>query len=109
MKIKKTRNSQRKEKYEQMSAPKAQLDFHDFGPMQEAEIVNKVRDFISECASGQIDRLLIITGKGYHSKNGQSVVKPLVERTLRKCEEVDFFADARRDRGGEGAIEVKLN
>lgn len=91
-----------------MSAPKAELDFHDFGPMKETEIVNKVRDFISECAAKQVDRLLIITGKGSHSKDGRSVVKPLVERTLRKCEEVAFFADARRDRGGEGAIEVKL-
>ncbi len=92
-----------------MSAPKAELDFHDFGPMKEAEIVNKVREFIGKCAAGQIDRILILTGKGSHSKDGRSVVKPLVERTLRKCEEVDFFADARRDRGGEGAIEVKLN
>ena len=92
-----------------MSAPKAKLDFHNLGPLQETEIVNKISDFILECESKQIDRLLIITGKGSHSKNGQSVVKPLVERTLRKCKEVDFFGNARRDRGGDGAIEVKLN
>lgn len=105
----KSKNQLRKAKYADMSAPKATLDFHEFGPMQSKEIVSKVRDFIAESVRSNLGRVLIITGKGTHSKNGISVVKPTVERSLRGMDEVVSFSNARRDRGGDGAIEVVLS
>jgi len=105
---KSSKKATRKANYAVMAAPKATLDFHEFGPMREDEIAEKVRNFVVECVGNRLDRVLIITGKGTHSRDGISVVRPIVEDVLLNIDEVDSFSGARRDRGGEGAIEVRL-
>jgi len=101
-------SERRENKYAEMSQPQAEFDFHDIGVLSDTQIVNMTRNFIADSVEKGLKQVLIITGKGTHSRDGVSFVKPIVERTLRKHEGVLSFGNGRRDRGGEGAIEVKL-
>ncbi|MBU0668324.1 Smr/MutS family protein [Patescibacteria group bacterium] len=92
-------------KYEHLSTPQAQLDLHLATSKEAKDLVD---EFIRESIRNKLQRVLIITGKGAHSKNGEAVIRPIIEKLLRKHEEVESVTTARRDRGGEGALEVKL-
>ena len=71
------------------------------------EIRDMADEFIKECKAKGLERVLIITGKGLHSKEGP-VIGPLLKWYLHKIPAVMSVETARRDRGGEGALEVKL-
>ncbi len=92
-------------KYAALAAPQAELDLHEHS---KEEAVTACRNFIQEAIRKGLQRVLIITGKGIHSADKKAVLKPLIETMLSKMEEVRSFVDARRDRGGEGALEVVL-
>ena len=95
-------------KYEHLSKPTAELDFHGTGILLPNEITQKVDTFIIESLKNNHTHILIITGKGLHSRDGAAVIKPLVMKHLRKHNKVKSVSTARRDRGGDGALEVKL-
>lgn len=94
-------------KYAGLSQPQASFDFHGRGIMTKDEISELTREFIQECSRKGLKKVLIITGKGLHSKSGP-VVGPMVAEVLLSLPAVKSFETARRDRGGEGALEVLL-
>jgi DNA-nicking Smr family endonuclease len=94
-------------KYEQESSPQDTFDFHGRGILTELEIQSLARNFVLESDKKGYSRVLIITGKGMHSKNGP-VIGPLLRHYLLTLAVVRRVVIARRDRGGEGALEVQL-
>lgn len=95
------------DKYAHLQEPQAELDYHQFGMMTEDEIQRIARDFVESCSKKGLERILIITGKGLHSVDGP-VIRPLLKWYLHKLPQVLSVETARRDRGGEGALEIKL-
>jgi DNA-nicking Smr family endonuclease len=87
-----------------------ELDFHG-RPGLVAQVVHReVLAFIARCRTAGITRARVVTGKGLHSE-GRPVVRPQVERTLRRLMasgEVRLFHTERLDAGGEGALRVDL-
>ena len=95
------------DKYAHLQEPQATFDFHDRGLLTEDEIKRLARVFVEESRSKGYERVLIITGKGLHSSDGP-VIRPLLKWFLHSLPQVLSVETARRDRGGEGALEVKL-
>lgn len=94
-------------KYAHLSAPQAIFDFHGKGILGKEEIRVLAAAFIRKSFQQGMKKVLIITGKGMHSKGGP-VVGPLLMEYLPTLPEVHSMVLARRDRGGEGALEVRL-
>jgi DNA-nicking Smr family endonuclease len=94
-------------KYASLSEPQASFDFHGRGVLSKEDIVVRTTEFVRECSQRGFKKILIITGKGLHSKSGP-VVGPLVQDILMSLPNVQSVETARRDRGGEGALEVQL-
>lgn len=94
-------------KYAHLSQPQATLDYHGMGVLTPDEIRVKAEDFVKSCTRKGYKKILIVTGKGIHSKSGP-VIGPLLEDFLPGLDEVKSVLKARRDRGGEGALEVEL-
>jgi DNA-nicking Smr family endonuclease len=95
-------------KYLHLAEPQATFDFHGHGTLTPHEIYQLLEGFLDECRAKKLKRVLVITGKGLHSK-GNAVVKPTVWRCLCEHPHVEQATEARRDRGGSGAYEVKLS
>lgn len=95
------------DKYAHLNEPQAQLDYHDFGMMTDQEIKDHAQRFIEQSVKKGFTKVLIITGKGLHSADGP-VIRPLLQWFLHKLPQVVSVETARRDRGGEGALEVQL-
>ena len=84
------------------------------------EANNKVREIIFDCVENKYNEILLITGKGIHSKNENDVyvsndlgkLKFSVPEFINSNEELNKFIisvrQARKEDGGEGAIIVKL-
>jgi len=102
-------NFTKNNKYLQQSLPQAQLDFHGRGILSETQIQDIAEKFIKDCLKQNLKKALIITGKGIHSKNKTSVVKPIITHLLLNSTDVKSFYDSRVDRGFEGAIEIVFN
>lgn len=94
-------------KYAHLSEPQATLDFHNRGILTEHEICSLAQQFVEDSLSKGFHRILIITGKGLHSKEGP-VIEPLLREFLPTLPSVRSVLTARRDRGGEGALELEL-
>lgn len=94
-------------KYAHLTQPQATLDFHGKGILSEAEIRMEAGTFVEDCVRRNLHRVLIITGKGMHSKQGP-VIGPLLRDFLPSLPGVQYVLTARRDRGGEGALEITL-
>lgn len=95
-------------KYAHLSEPQAKLDFHGLGTLTPHEIYQMLEAFLEEAAQKGLERVLVITGKGLHSK-GNAIVKPTAQKCLAESPYVQSATQARRDRGGSGAFEVLLN
>lgn len=104
---KKKQWTKKNDKYAHLNEAQAQLDYHDKGLLREEDIQSMARDFIESCSQKGLTKVLIITGKGLHSAEGP-VIRPLLKWYLHKLPQVLSVETARRDRGGEGALEVKL-
>ncbi len=100
---------QKVNKYAEMNPIQAELDFHDRGKLYPEDIEEICENFLAHCKRRKMKKVLIITGKGLHSSDGVPVVKPCVVRFLKNDKRVSSFIEARRDRGGSGALEVELN
>jgi len=84
----------------------ATLDLHGTTAEQAAERFDR---FIQSCLQHQVRCVCIIHGKGYGSKDGQSVLKDMVKAWLRQLEATQAFIQAPESLGGTGALLVLLN
>ncbi len=82
------------------SPTEAQLDLHG---LTQKEALEELEGFILRSHAAQKRKILIIHGKGRHSKEGESVLKPLVVQYLRQCEYVRASGPAKMKDGGSGA------
>ena len=96
-------------KYDNLSKPQAEFDFHDRGILSPEDMRNMVDAFITDCRNRVLTKVLIITGKGLHSRGGAPVVKPFVKKHLLTKPYVSRVYESRSDRGGSGALEITLN
>ncbi|HEX9804928.1 MAG TPA: Smr/MutS family protein [Candidatus Dojkabacteria bacterium] len=78
-----------------------ELDFHDFGILDNYQIEKILYEFIENSYYLEYEKLLIISGKG-------KVVRPAVEKLLKKNSHVAKFKKAGYYNGQEGAFEVIL-
>lgn len=93
-------------KYDNLSKPEAELDFHDMGFLT-MDMVRKITDeFIGTCRDRGLSKVLFITGKGLHSKKGMPIIKPFLKKYLSEKSFVDRVYEGRFDRGGTGTLEV---
>ena len=111
MKKKYKRNQKQKikiNKFDNLSKPQAELDFHNRGVLYPEDIKELVDVFIQESIDKNLTKILFITGKGLHSRKGMPVIKPLVKKYLQTKPEVKRVYEGRFDRGGSGTLEVTL-
>jgi len=95
-------------KYDNLSKHQAELDFHDRGILTQDHMRRILDEFIEDCRERKLSKVLIITGKGLHSRNGAPVVKPFVKKYLESKPFVERIYEGRFDRGGSGTLEVVL-
>lgn len=95
-------------KYASLARPQLTLDFHKAGILTRQEITALTQRFLERCRDKGLTKVMIITGKGLHSQDGQAVIKPLVEAILRRSEHVKTCSWAPINRGGDGAFEINL-
>lgn len=108
----KKRKKQRKEKtnkYDNLSKPQAEFDFHDRGVLTPNDMKTLVDGFMEECRDRGFTKVLIITGKGIHSREGMPVIKPFVKKYLQSKPFVVRVYEGRFDWGGSGTLEVILD
>lgn len=96
-------------KYADKATYEAEFDFHNRGILLEKGIKQLALSFVLESRNNGFKKILIITGKGLHSRDGVAVIKPILKKYLLELDEVSRVSDARIDFGGEGALEVVLN
>lgn len=96
-------------KYDNLSKPQAEFDFHDKGLLRENDMRVLTDEFLEECLRRKFTKVLFITGKGLHSKNGMPIIKPFLNRYLQTLPYVVRVYEGRYDRGGSGTLEVILN
>jgi DNA-nicking Smr family endonuclease len=95
-------------KYDNLSKPQAEFDFHGLGVLGPADVRRLADEFLKECLDRGLYKILFITGKGLHSKNGMPVIKPMLRKYLNGLSFVQRVYEGRRDRGGSGTLEVIL-
>lgn len=82
----------------------ASLDLHGLTAEQAR---SRVMEFLSSCSRRGLRKVLIIHGKGYHSKG-----EPVLQRVVRECLEVSVHAGKsgrpKRELGGSGAVWVMI-
>jgi DNA-nicking Smr family endonuclease len=83
----------------------AELDLHG---LTEAQAKVQLREFLSAALQHNARCLRIVHGKGLRSGAKGPVLRPLVNRVLRRCAPVLAFASARQVDGGTGAVYVLL-
>ncbi len=83
-----------------------ELDLHNF-TVEEA--LKEVADFISNSKKKGLRKIRLITGKGLHSPNGLSVIRPEVLYFLKSNKNVSSFdQNPKPVDGGSGAVIVYL-
>jgi len=90
-------------KYAHLNKPQKQIDLHK---LTRAEALFVVADFLGKCQHEGVERVLIITGKGRHSAQGEAILRPVIEQYLRTRNL--NFQDAKPAQGGAGALFVRL-
>lgn len=96
-------------KYAHLAEPQVTLDFHKAGILTKQEIAALTERFLERASQQGLKKIMIITGKGLHSENGEAVIKPLVQKILTTNQYIKTFSWAARQRGGEGAFEINLH
>ncbi len=96
-------------KYDNLSKPQEEFDFHGRGVLTMNAVQNMADKFIDECERRGLTKVLFITGKGLHSRHGMPVIKPFLKKYLTRHRNVVRVYEGRRDRGGTGTLEVILD
>ncbi|MFC1599702.1 Smr/MutS family protein [Patescibacteria group bacterium] len=104
-----TKRRQKKNKFDNLSKPQEEFDFHDRGILTSHDIEKLADEFLDECRDRGLTKVLFITGKGLHSRNGMPIIKPMLRKYLESKSFVLRVYEGRRDRGGSGALEVILD
>ena len=86
-----------------LQAPQDEIDLHG---LTRAESLDSRLKFLENSREKKYKRIRIVTGKGLHSENGQSVLNGYIKNILEK--EGLNFSDAKIYDGGSGAIDVQL-
>jgi DNA-nicking Smr family endonuclease len=105
----KKQRPEKSNKYDNLSKPQEEFDFHDRGPLRQHEIQALTDEFIKECKDRNLSKVLFITGKGLHSAKGMPIIKPFLKKYLQNHPNVARVYEGRRDRGGAGTLEVILD
>ena len=82
-----------------------QLDLHG---LVASEAERAVLEFIDHSRARGLRCVCIIHGKGRSSTGGRPVLKAVVDRWLRRCDDVLAFCPAPDNAGGTGAVHVLL-
>ena len=98
----------KKNKYDNLSKPEAEFDFHGMGALRMDMVREMADEFIEKCRRRGLRKILFITGKGLHSKKGMPVIKPFLKKYLEGKSYVERVYEGRFDRGGSGTLEVVL-
>ena len=93
-------------KFDTLSKPQEEFDFHGRGPLHMGQVKELADEFLEECRERELYKVLFITGKGLHSKKGMPVIKPFLRKYLQGLSCVQRVYEGRSDRGGEGTLEV---
>ena len=96
-------------KFDNLSKPEEEFDFHGRGPLHPGQVKDLADEFLAECRDRKLYKVLFITGKGLHSKKGMPVIKPFLKKYLQGLSYVARVYEGRSDRGGEGTLEVVFN
>jgi len=96
-------------KYDNLSKPQAEFDFHNRGKLTPYAVQRLTDEFLEECRDRKLTKILFITGKGLHSKHGMPIIKPFLNKYLKSLDYVVRVYEGRFDRGGEGTLEVILD
>lgn len=83
----------------------AELDLHGENL---ASATAMLSDFMNAARDRGLRSLRIVHGKGRRSSSQGPVIKPMVDRVLRRRDEVLAFCSARPEDGGTGAVYVLL-
>lgn len=81
----------------------AEIDLHGFTKIEARDSLDV---FIENARNNKLKLVRIITGKGLHSENGQSILSGYVKSLLEK--EGLKYSDAKLYNGGSGAIDVQF-
>ena len=85
--------------------PQATLDLHG---KTEAEALELVKTFLSDCRAHKIRKISIITGKGLHSEGGVGVLRDSVSSFLDSAPGISEKGNAPLQYGGSGAFWIIL-
>ncbi len=96
-------------KFDNLSKPQEEFDFHGRGILTHGDMKRLTDEFLDECRDRGLTKVLFITGKGLHSRKGMPVIKPFLRKYLGGKDFVVRLYEGRRDRGGSGTLEVILN
>jgi len=99
----------KRNKYDNLSKPQAEYDFHDRGNLTMHQVQSMANEFLEDCLDRGLTKILFITGKGLHSQGGMPKIKPFLRKHLQSHPKVDRVYEGRRDRGGSGTLEVILS
>ena len=83
----------------------AVLDLHG---VLAADAEERVFSFLQQAHERNLRKVLIIHGKGYHSKSGQPVLKDLVYRCIERSPYAGAHGVPGREDGGSGAVWVAI-
>jgi DNA-nicking Smr family endonuclease len=83
----------------------ARLDLHRMTAEHARE---ELFDFIREATAYDLRNVLIVPGRGNHSKAPEAILKSYVNKWLPEFEEVQAFCSAVPAHGGTGAVYVML-
>lgn len=85
--------------------PQSTLDLHG---EYRAEGEIEIRNFLQSSLDNGLRKISIITGKGLHSEDGQSVLRGLLEEILKSVDYVSEYNNAPLNKGGSGAMWIIL-
>ena len=85
--------------------PQATLDLHG---ENRTEGESAIKEFLSSSFDNGLRKISIITGKGLHSEDGQSVLRVLLEDILKSVDYVFEYNNAPLNKGGSGAMWIIL-
>ena len=81
------------------------LDLHGYTRFEARE---QLEPFIAQAVQRREACVLIIHGKGYHSQDGQGVLRQSTHQWLQEVAAVKAFCSAQPEHGGTGAVYVLL-
>ena len=85
--------------------PQATLDLHG---ENRTEGESAIKEFLSSSFDNGLRKISIITGKGLHSEDGQSVLRVLLEDILKSVDYIFEYNNAPLNKGGSGAMWIIL-